>query len=145
MGDLYLWLKAGHVISVIAWMAALFYLPRLYVYHVEQREAVPEMVPVLEVMERRLLRAIMTPAMVASWVFGIAIVSLGVIDWSQVWPWTKAAAVLAMSGFHGWCAAERKRLAAGRSRLTGRRARMMNEVPTILLIVIVVSVIVKFG
>ena len=145
MGDLYLWLKAGHVISVIAWMAGLFYLPRLYVYHVEQREAVPEMVPVLEVMERRLLRAIMTPAMVASWVFGIAIVSLGVIDWSQVWPWTKAAAVLAMSGFHGWCAAERKRLAAGRSRLTGRRARMMNEVPTILLIVIVVSVIVKFG
>ena len=145
MGDLYLWLKAGHVISVIAWMAGLFYLPRLYVYHVEQREAVPEMVPVLEVMERRLLRAIMTPAMVASWVFGIAIVSLGVIDWSQVWPWTKAAAVLAMSGFHGWCAAERKRLAAGRSRLTGRRARMMNEVPTVLLIVIVVSVIVKFG
>lgn len=145
MGDLYLWLKAGHVISVIAWMAGLFYLPRLFVYHVEQRDGVPDMVPVLEVMERRLLRAIMNPAMIAAWGFGLAIVSLGVIDWSQVWPWTKAAAVIAMSAFHGWCARQRRELASGASDLTGRRARMMNEVPTVLMIVIVVSVIVKFG
>jgi len=84
MNDLYLWLKAGHVISVIAWMAGIFYLPRLFVYHVEQRDAVPQMIPVLEVMERRLLQAIMTPAMIATWVFGLSIVGMGGVDWGEV-------------------------------------------------------------
>ncbi len=142
MGDLYLWLKAGHVISVIAWMAGLFYLPRLYVYHAEQAGPVPQMVPVLEVMERRLLQAIMTPAMIAAWGFGLAIVGMGGVDWGAAWPWFKAASVIAMTGFHFWCAAERKRLIAGRAR-PGRTYRMMNEVPTVLLIVIVVAVIVQ--
>lgn len=143
MADLYLWLKAGHVISVVAWMAGLFYLPRLFVYHAEQRDAVPAMIPVLEVMERRLLRAIMTPAMIATWAFGLALIALGVVDWSAPWPWIKAAAVLAMTAFHGWCAAERRRLAAGEGRMEGRGYRMMNEVPTVLLVVIVVAVIVR--
>ncbi|WGH80292.1 CopD family protein [Jannaschia ovalis] len=142
MGDLYLWVKAGHVISVIAWMAGLFYLPRLYVYHAEKRAEVPEMLPVLEVMERRLLKAIMNPAMIATWVFGLWLVGLGVVDWTMIWPWVKAAAVLAMTWFHMWCAGQRKALVAGDG-LTGRRYRMMNEVPTLLLLVIVVSVVVK--
>ena len=144
MGDLYLWLKAGHVISVIAWMAGIFYLPRLYVYHSEQSQTVPQMVPVLEVMERRLLQAIMTPAMIAAWAFGLSIVAMGAIDWSVPWPWIKAVCVIAMTAFHMWCAGERRRLAAGDAR-SGRTYRMMNEVPTLLMIVIVVSVIVRPG
>ncbi|TFL17552.1 protoporphyrinogen oxidase HemJ [Jannaschia formosa] len=142
--DPYLWVKALHVISVIAWMAGLFYLPRLFVYHVERREEVPAMLPVLEIMERRLLRGIMTPALVATWVFGLAMIWMGGVDWSTAWPWVKAAAVLVMTWFHFWCAGQRKALAEGRSAVTGRGYRMMNEVPTLLLIVIVVSVIVKF-
>ena len=143
MADLYLWLKAGHVISVIAWMAGIFYLPRLFVYHAEQSALVPDMIPVLEVMERRLLRAIMLPAMIAAWTFGLSLIALGVVDWNEGWPWVKAASVLAMTAFHIWCASERKRLAAGTARLDGRRYRMMNEVPTALMVVIVISVIAR--
>ena len=142
MGDLYTWLKAGHVISVIAWMAGIFYLPRLFVYHAEKRAEVPAMVPVLEVMERRLLQAIMTPAMIATWGFGLALVGMGVVDWGEAWPWVKAACVVAMTLFHFWCSEQRKRLAAGEG-LSGRRYRLMNEIPTLLMVVIVVSVIVR--
>ncbi|WP_299648969.1 protoporphyrinogen oxidase HemJ [uncultured Jannaschia sp.] len=143
MADLYLWLKAGHVISVIAWMAGIFYLPRLFVYHAEQSALVPDMIPVLEVMERRLLRAIMLPAMIAAWTFGLSLIALGVVDWNEGWPWVKAASVLAMTAFHIWCASERKRLVAGTAKLDGRRYRMMNEVPTVLMVVIVISVIAR--
>lgn len=141
--DLYLWAKALHVISVIAWMAGIFYLPRLYVYHVERRAAVPDMVPVLEIMERRLLRGIMNPAMIATWVFGLAMIAMGGVDWGAAWPWIKAACVLAMTWFHHWCAQQRKALAAGTATVSGRGYRMMNEVPTLLMVAIVVSVIVK--
>ncbi|MGB3553810.1 MAG: protoporphyrinogen oxidase HemJ [Jannaschia sp.] len=143
MADLYLWIKAFHVISVIAWMAGLFYLPRLYVYHVEQRLAVPEMIPVLEVMERRLLRGIMNPAMIATWVFGLLLVFIAPIDWSAAWPWFKAVSVLAMTAFHMWCAARRQDLLRGSTAISGRGFRLANEVPTVLLIVIVVSVIAR--
>jgi len=142
--DLYLWAKALHVISVIAWMAGIFYLPRLFVYHVERRDEVPDMVPVLEIMERRLLRGIMIPSMIATWLFGLIMVGMGGIDWGAVWPWLKAASVIAMTWFHFWCAAERTALTDGRATTTGRGYRMMNEVPTILTVIIVVSVIVKF-
>ena len=143
MIDWYLWLKAGHVIAFVAWMAGIFYLPRLFVYHVEKRAQVPQAVPMLEVMERRLLRAIMTPAMISTWIFGLGLIAVGVVDWAAIWPWTKAGAVLAMTAFHIWCAAERKRLATGQSRMSGRGFRMMNEVPTLLLVVIVISVIIR--
>ena len=142
--DLYVWAKALHVISVIAWMAGIFYLPRLFVYHVERREAVPDMVPVLEVMERRLLRGIMTPAMIATWVFGLTMVAMGGVDWGSLWPWIKAGCVLAMTWFHFWCAGQRTALAEGRGTVTGRGYRLMNEVPTLLMVAIVVSVVVKF-
>ena len=145
MADLYLWLKAGHVISVVAWMAGLFYLPRLFVYHVENRTERPQAVALFEVMERRLLKAIMTPAMIATWGFGLALIAQGVVDWGAVWPWSKAAAVLAMTGFHMWCARQVRTLATGGVGLSGRGYRMANEVPTLLLVVIVVSVIVKPG
>lgn len=143
--DLYPWTKSLHVISVIAWMAGLFYLPRLYVYHVERVPAIgPQTDDLFCTMERRLLRAIMNPAMIASWVFGLALVMTpGVVDWSAVWPWTKAAAVLAMTWFHHWLGRRRKDLLAGTNTCTGRQYRMMNEVPTLLLIVIVISVIAR--
>jgi putative membrane protein len=96
-------------------------------------------------MERRLLRAIMGPAMIATWVFGLSLVfTPGIVDWGQVWPWIKAASVIAMTGFHEWLAARVRDFAAGRNRITGRNYRIANEVPTLLLIVIVFSVVVKF-
>lgn len=139
--SLYPWTKAFHVISVIAWMAGLFYLPRLFVYHAEASP--PE--ELFRVMERRLLRAIMNPAMIATWVFGLCLVfTPGIVDWSQVWPWTKAAAVLAMTWFHHWLGKRRKDFEKGTNSVTGRQFRMMNELPTLLMIVIVISVIVRF-
>ncbi len=145
LADWYLWIKALHVISVIAWMAGIFYLPRLFVYHVEQVEAGSKTDAMFQVMERRLIRGIMNPAMVATWVFGLCLVFIpGLVDWSLIWPWTKAASVLAMTWFHHWLSLRRKDFARGRNVLTGRRYRMMNELPTLLLIVIVLSVIVKF-
>ncbi len=141
----YPWLKAFHVISVISWMAGLLYLPRLFVHHAEQASCAGERHELLMMMEERLLRIIMNPAMIATWVFGLALLLVpGIVDWSLVWPWSKAAAVLAMTCFHHWLAQKRKALKAGTNKLTGREFRMMNEVPTVLLIVIVVSVVLKF-
>jgi protoporphyrinogen IX oxidase len=145
LADLYPWIKALHVIAVVAWMAGLFYLPRLYVYHVEKAQAGGEVDILFQVMERRLLKAIMNPAMIATWIFGLALVMTpGIVDWSMVWPWTKAASVCLMTWFHIWLGIRRKDFVAGNNTITGRTYRMMNEVPTLLLIIIVTSVIVKF-
>jgi protoporphyrinogen IX oxidase len=89
----YPWIKSLHVISVIAWMAGLFYLPRLFVYHVEQVETGSGTDEMFQTMERRLLRAIMNPAMIATWLFGLMLVfTPGIVNWAEVWPWAKAAA-----------------------------------------------------
>lgn len=149
MGDflasVYPWTKALHVMSVIAWMAGIFYLPRLFVYHAEQVEPGSQTDALFQVMERKLLRLIMNPAMTATWVFGLALVfTPGIVVWSEVWPWTKAAAVLAMTWFHHWLGYRRKEFAAGKNTRTGRTYRMMNELPTLLMVIIVLSVIVKF-
>ena len=142
--DAYPWTKSLHVISVIAWMAGIFYLPRLYVYHAEQVQTGSSTDAMFQTMERRLLRAIMNPAMIGTWVFGLMLVfTPGIVDWAEVWPWTKAAAVLAMTWFHHWLGYRRKEFVAGGNTRTGRTYRMMNEVPTLLLIVIVVSVIAR--
>lgn len=142
--EFYPWTKSLHVISVIAWMAGLFYLPRLYVYHVEKVEKGSDTDRMFQLMERRLLRAIMNPAFTATWIFGLMLVfTPGIVDWREGWPWTKAAAVLIMSWFHHWLGWRRKDFLAGRNSRTGRTYRMMNEVPTLLLIVIVVSVIAR--
>ena len=145
LADFYLWVKALHVMAVLAWMAGLFYLPRLFVYHAEQIEAGEKADGLFQTMEMKLLRVIMNPAMIVTWVCGLLLVATpGIVDWSMVWPWTKAASVIAMTWFHMWLAGRRKDFAAGQNTLTGRRYRMMNEVPTLLMIVIVLSVIVKF-
>jgi putative membrane protein len=140
----YPWIKSLHVIAVIAWMAGLFYLPRLYVYHVEQVETGSSVDTMFQTMERRLLRAIMNPSMIATWTLGLLLVfTPGVVNWTEFWPWAKAIAVLGMTWFHMWCAARRKEFVAGSNRRTGRHYRMMNEVPTLLLLVIVFAVIAR--
>jgi putative membrane protein len=145
LADWYLVTKALHVISIIAWMAGLFYLPRLYVYHAEQVQAGSRTDTMFQTMERRLLRAIMNPAMIAAWIFGLALVATpGVVDWSAAWSWVKAASVLGMTGFHGWLAMRRKDFAQGTNTRSGRTYRMMNEVPTVLMVVIVFAVITRF-
>ena len=142
--NFYPWLKALHVISVVAWMAGLFYLPRLFVYHAEVVGQEGETHTLFSTMERRLLKAIMNPAMISSWVFGLLMVfTPDMIDWSQIWPWIKAICVLTMTWFHMWCAARRKDFEAGHNEKPGRHYRIMNEVPTVLLIIIVVMVIVQ--
>lgn len=145
LADWYLVTKALHVISVIAWMAGMFYLPRLYVYHAEQVEIGSKTDQMFQVMERRLLRAIINPAMIATWLFGLALVfTPGMVDWSDWWPWVKAGSVLVLSWFHGWLAARRKDFVSGRNTRSGRTYRIMNEVPTVLMIAIVFAVITRF-
>ena len=145
LADIYLWVKALHVMAVITWMAGLFYLPRLFVYHAEQVQTGEATDRLFQIMEMKLLRVIMNPALIATWLFGLMLVfTPGIVDWSMVWPWTKAVSVIAMTWFHMWLAGRRKDFEAGQNTLTGRRYRMMNELPTLLMIVIVLSVIIKF-
>ena len=145
LAGIYPWTKALHIISVIAWMAGIFYLPRLFVYHVEKVEKGSETDRLFQEMERKLLRVIMNPAMIGVWVFGLALVfTPGIVVWSEIWPWTKALAVLGMTWFHHWLGYRRKEFMAGTNTRTGRTYRLMNEVPTLLMVLIVFSVILKF-
>lgn len=140
----YPWVKSLHVISVISWMAGLFYLPRLFVYHVEKVKQGGETDQTFQTMELKLFRAIMNPAMVAVWVFGLMLVfTPGVVDWGFLWPWIKAIAVLVMTWFHHWLGWRRNDFKNGENTLTGRQYRLMNEVPTVLMVIIVLSVIAR--
>ena len=139
----YLWFKAAHIISLIAWMAGMLYLPRLYVYHCDTRPGSAESER-FKVMERRLLKAITNPAMIATFAFGILLVlTPGVIDWSAGWWHVKLAAVLALAGLHGAFSRWRKDFLHDRNRRPQRFYRIANEVPTALMILIVVMVIVR--
>ena len=140
----YPWIKALHIMAVISWMAGLFYLPRVMVYHVERAETGDVLDVTFQVMESKLLRVIMNPAMIATWFFGgLLVVTPGIVDWAMVWPWLKGGSVLIMTWFHHWLSLRRKDFEMGQNSLTGRQYRLMNEVPTILMIVIVLSVIIK--
>lgn len=140
----YAWIKAFHIMSVIAWMAGLFYLPRLFVHHVEQAEAGSDMERVFQMMEYKLLKLIMNPAMIASWVFGILLVLLVVQSGSAGgWLHVKLLFVVALTVFHMWLGGKRRALAEGRNTLTGRQYRLMNEVPTLVMIVVIIMVVVK--
>jgi len=142
--DWQFWIKSLHVISVISWMAGMLYLPRLFVYHVEKAPIGSEMSETFKIMERRLLLAIINPAMIATWIFGLCLVfTPGIIDWSQGWPWVKALSVLLMSGFHGWLSTRRKDFARDKNTRSSRTYRLANEIPTVLMLVVVIMVIVK--
>ena len=141
----YPWIKSIHIISVISWMAGLFYLPRLFVHHSESVKLSGETHDLFCMMEKKLFKVIMTPAMISTWIFGLLLVfTPGIVDWSNVWPWVKAAGVISMTGFHEWLGGELRRFSSGTNILEGRQYRIMNEVPTFLMILIVVSVVVKF-
>jgi putative membrane protein len=140
----YPWIKALHVISVIAWMAGLLYLPRLFVYHTQAAPG-SEASETFKVMERRLLRGIMLPASIATWLFGIVLLlTPGVVAWkSDGWIYIKLAGVLVLTWFHHWLGWRRRDFAADRNTISGRSYRLMNELPTVALVVIVVMVIVR--
>lgn len=139
-----LWLKALHVISVIAWMAGMLYLPRLFVYHCGAAVG-SDASEMLKVMERRLLKAIVNPAMIATFLFGGLLLGVpGLVDWSSGWIWTKLTlVVIGMGGLHGAFSRWQKDFAADRNRHSARFYRFANEAPTLLLILIVILVIVK--
>ncbi len=135
------WVKAFHVIAVIAWMAGLFYLPRLFVYH-SVSDVGSQQSETFKVMERRLLRAIMTPAMVAVWGLGLWLAAL-TSAWDQGWFSAKMALVILLSGFHGLCARWTREFARDARKQTQRFYRFVNEVPALLMIAIVILAIVK--
>jgi putative membrane protein len=143
LAALYPWTKAFHVMSMIAWMAGMFYLPRLYVYHCETAPGSAESER-FKLMERRLLRQIINPAMIATWLFGVMLVlTPGIIDWHAGWWHVKLTAVIVMSGFHGALSAWRKDFLHDRNRRPARFYRIANEIPTLLVAVIVIMVIVR--
>jgi putative membrane protein len=133
--------KALHIISVVAWMAGMLYLPRLFVYH-SQLPGGSEARPIFETMERRLLKGIMLPAMLATWAFGIWLATLTGF-WSQGWLHGKLTLVIILSGFHGFLAGEARRLARGEKARETRFYRLINEVSTLILIGIVFLVVLK--
>ncbi|UWR22469.1 CopD family protein [Sulfitobacter sp. S190] len=141
----YPWIKAVHIMAVISWMAALFYLPRLMVHHTEKVGLSGETHDLFAMMEYKLAKVIMSPAMMATWVFGLLLVlTPGIVDWGAVWPYLKGAGVIAMTVFHVWLMRRMRGFQRAENTLTGRQYRLMNEVPTVLMILIVVSVSVKF-
>ena len=138
---MYLWIKAFHVVAVIAWMAGMLYLPRLFVYHCEAEKGSVQS-ETFKVMERRLLKAIINPAMIVAWVLGLYLAWEG--GWFRSgWLHGKLALVLGMSAVHGLYARWVRDFAADRNRRPARFYRVWNEVPTLLLIGIVILVIVK--
>jgi protoporphyrinogen IX oxidase len=140
---LYPWIKALHVIAVIAWMAGLLYLPRLYVYHCDVARGSAESER-FKVMERRLLKQIMTPAMISVWVLGALLISTpGVIDWAAGWWHVKLLLVILMTGFQGGLSRWRRDFLEDRNTRSQRFYRIANEIPTVLMVVIVIMVIVK--
>lgn len=142
LAEYYLLIKALHVISIISWMAGLLYLPRLFVYHT-QVEVGSEASEKFKVMERRLLRAIMTPAMIASWLFGLLILATGVIDLTGGWLHAKILLVVLLTIAHMAMASWRRAFAEDRNRRPERFFRFANEVPTLLMVGIVLLVILK--
>jgi len=140
---LYPWTKALHIIAVIAWMAALLYLPRLYVYHATAKPG-SELSEQLKIMEHRLYKAIMTPAMIATFVFGVILMlTPGLVDRHRGWFHVKLFCVLLQAGFHGAMGARRRAFLHDRNTKTQRYFRIANEVPTLLMIIAVIMVVVQ--
>ncbi len=138
---MYEWIKALHIIAVIAWMAGMLYLPRLFVYHCDA-EPGSKQSETFKVMERRLLKAIINPAMIATWIFGLWMVWLG--QWHHAhWFQAKFALVLAMSAVHGFYVRWVRAFAADQNMHSQKFYRIINEVPTILMIGVVILVVVK--
>ena len=137
----YLWLKAGHIIFVIFWMAGLFMLPRFFVYHQESAPGSPEEAQWID-RERKLLKIILLPSIVVVWVLGLAL-AMTTGAFAQGWFHAKLLLVLLLSGYHGYLSAYARKLARGDRRLSGKQLRLFNEVPGIAAAIIVILVVVK--
>ncbi|WP_254602671.1 CopD family protein [Sphingomonas bacterium] len=139
----YLWLLAAHIVVVVFWMAGLFILPRYLVHHQEALLAGrSEETAAWVAREGKLRRVIITPAMIAVWLLGLVLATVG-RHWGEGWLHAKIALVVLMTGYHGWAVGYARRLARGQARLAGRTLRLVNEAPALLLIAIVVLVVVK--
>lgn len=138
---LYLWIKAVHVAAVIAWMAGIFYLPRLFVYHADVPKG-SDQSELFKVMEKRLLTVIMNPAMLIAWILGLWLAWDG-FGFKGSWLHVKFLGVIALSGFHGYLSRAVREFAHDRNLKPARHWRLMNEVPTVLMLIIVIMVIVK--
>lgn len=137
----YLWLKAGHIIFVIFWMAGLFMLPRFFVYHQEADTDSPENARWIE-REAKLRKIILTPSLIVVWLLGISL-AFAINAWSEPWLHIKLLLVLLLTAYHGWLVSYAKKLARGERSLTGKRLRLLNEVPGLAVALIVVVVVVK--
>ena len=142
--EYYTWIKAAHLVFLISWMAAMLYLPRLFVYHTDATPGGGQS-ETFKVMERRLLRGIMTPSMVGTWVFGLALAfTPGIVDWAgDGWFHVKLTAVLALSGMHGYLAKTVRLFADDRNERSATFYRVLNEVPAVLMVIIVIMVVVR--
>ncbi len=138
----YEWLRALHIIAVISWMAGLLYLPRLFVYHAEA-EAGSDRIVAFKVMERRLLKFIMNPAMILSWVFGGLMIYANPAMMGDGWIHVKLLCVFLMSGLHGMMSKMVRKFAADQNVRPAKFYRIMNEVPTALMIIIVIMAVVQ--
>lgn len=139
--NFYLWIKALHVIAVISWMAGMLYLPRLFVYHASE-DIGSQVSEKFKVMEFRLLKLIINPAMMVTWGAGLWLMFSGLVALGG-WFWVKLILVLVMSGAHGWLSKSQKRFAADENKLSEKQWRMANEIPTVLMIGVVIMVIVR--
>lgn len=137
----YPWIKALHVIAVISWMAGMLYLPRLFVYHASEETGSP-VSEKFKIMELKLLKVIINPAMMVTWAAGLWLMFSGFVELGG-WFWVKLVLVLIMSGVHGWLSKSQKRFTADENKLTEKQWRMANEIPTVLMIGIVIMVIVR--
>ena len=145
LGAAYPWVKAAHVVFVIFWTAGLFMLPRYLVYHQEAAPGSPEAAQWVE-REGKLRKIILTPTMVATWLLGVALaLNAGLADGQSGLGWlhAKLLFVLLLTGYHGWAVGYAKKLARGQARLTGKQLRLVNEVPALIIVLIVVLVIVR--
>jgi putative membrane protein len=144
MAEVYLWVKSAHIVSFVAWMAAIFYLPRLYVYHADAKIG-SELSETLKVMERKLLRVIMNPAMILTWGFGIWLVVLTGVGapGGERWIHVKIGFVLLMTLFHAYLARIRRQFEQDKNTRSSKFYRGINEIPTILLIIIVLLAVVR--
>ena len=139
---MFLWIKALHIIAVITWMAAIFYLPRLFVYHSMSEDQVSR--DRFVIMEQKLLRIIGNPSMIAVYIFGIWMTYLGWDYYStQIWYWCKIALVVLLTGYHHACVAYFKQLRDGRCNKSHKFFRIFNEIPVLILFGIVILVVVK--
>jgi putative membrane protein len=141
LGEFHLWVKALHILAVIAWMAAFLYLPRLFVYHCAAEPGSPQS-ETFKVMERRLLRAIMTPAMHTAWAAGLALM-VNLEAWTEGWFHVKATAVVALTVLHVFAARWQRAFAQDANRHSARFYRVMNEVPALFMVIVVVMAVVR--